>query len=40
MVKGAARKSKCYNPVGTDEEAVHENGKRIEKRLMAGFDPA
>jgi hypothetical protein len=40
LVKGAARKSDRYNPVGTDEERAHENGRRTDERSIAGFDPA
>src|ERR1700722_5465782 len=29
-----------YIPVETDEEPARENGRRTDKRSMAGFDPA
>ena len=29
-----------FTPAGTDEEPAHENGRRMDQRSMAGFDPA
>jgi hypothetical protein len=37
---GAFRRRDRYIPVETDEEPARENGRRTDKRSMAGFDPA
>jgi hypothetical protein len=40
MVKTVLNIAIPYTPVGTDEEPARENGRRMDKRSMAGFDPA